>query len=77
MTAEFDLNSFLEAVQAILPKAQQLLSSVKDWGAIPSVTIPDGRVYLITMQLLLDPTVPEVTRCTPKQLADLLTNSSP
>lgn len=43
-------------------------------GLTPTVTLPDGRLGLPALQLVLDPNQLEVSRCTLEQMAELLTS---
>ena len=58
---------------AILKLAETVLAEGRG-GVTPTVTLPDGRLGLPALQLVLDPTRLKVTRCTLEQMAELLTS---
>ena len=45
---------------------------IESAGVLPVLKLPAGELYLPTLQLILNPTIPEVRQCTLKELADLL-----
>lgn len=66
-----ELVAVLHMLESAGPKITALLQQVTP-GLCPSLTLQSGQVYLPTMQLLLDPRVPEVKRCTPREFGELL-----
>lgn len=58
---------------AILKLAETVLAEGRG-GVTPTVTLPDGRIGLPAMQLVLDPIRLEVSQCTLEQMAELLTS---
>lgn len=66
-----ELLAVLRLVESAGPRLAAILQDVTP-GLCPSLTLRSGQVYFPTMQLLLDPRVPEVKRCTVVEFSELV-----